>query len=196
MRYLKKFKEHFSKWPAFTSRDALLFLKELGAGRGYSYLLLINLVKKGEINKLKRGVYTFGDDPALASFAFSPSYHGLQDALSLLDLWDQETNTVIITPLKVRGGAREMLGSKVFIRRINRRMFFGYTSVKYFDYWIQVSDVEKTLIDFVYFRVPLQPIVLQEIKKRIDRDKLEGYLKRCSSRVKKGVYSLLRAKEK
>lgn len=191
MKYLKKFKEHFSKWPAFTSRDALLFLSELGASRAYSHLLLINVVKKGDVHKIKKGVYTFGDDPALASFAFSPSYHGLQDALSLLDLWDQETNTVLITPLRVRGGVREILGSKVFVRKIDRKMFFGFTSLKYFDYWIQVSDVEKTLIDFVYFKVPLQPIVLEEIKKRIDQDKLDGYLKQCSSRVKRGVRSLL-----
>lgn len=191
MKYLKKFKEHFSKWPAFTSRDALLFLSELGASKAYSYLLLINLVKKGEIRKLKKGVYTFGNDPTLASFAFSPSYHGLQDALSLLDLWDQETNTIIITPLKVRGGIRKILGGKVFIRKINRKMFFGFNSVKYFDYWIQVSDVEKTLIDFVYFKVPLQPIVLEEMGKRIEKKKLGGYLKKCSARVKKGVLSLL-----
>jgi len=192
MKYLKKFREHFSKWPSFTSRDAMLFLSQMGASKGYSWLLLINLTKKGEIRKLKRGVYTFGTDPMLAGFAFSPSYHGLQDALSVLDLWDQETNTVIITPRKVRAGMREMLGGKVLVRKISRKMFFGFSTIKYFDYWIQVSDVEKTLIDFVYYREALQPQVLEEIKKRIDRNKLSGYLQRCPLKLRKKVLAAMK----
>jgi len=191
MKYTLKFREHFSRVPTFTARDAQLFLKGLGARRGYVNLMLMNLVKKGELRKIKRGVYTFGEDPMLAGFAFSPSYHGLQDALSISDLWDQETNTVIVTPLRVRTGMKDMLGGKVMVRRIGRKMFFGFDTVRYFDYWIQVSDVEKTLIDFVYFREPLQEGVLAEIKKRIDRKKLDGYLKRCPGRVRKRVRLLL-----
>jgi len=187
MKYLAKFREHFSDRPVFTIRDAKLFLSEMGASKEYCYLLISNLLKKGEIKKLKRGVYTFGDDPMLAGFAFSPSYHGLQDALSILDLWDQETNTVIVTPLKVRRGVRKMLGGKVIIRRINRNMFFGYTVVRYFNYWIQVSDVEKTLIDFVYFKEPLQPDVLKEMRERMDKKKLEEYLKMCSPGLREKV---------
>jgi hypothetical protein len=91
----------------------------------------------------------------------------------------------------VRIGKRQILGAPVFIRRIDRRMFFGYGAVKYYDYWIQVSDVEKTLIDFVYFNEPLQPPVLQEMKERMDPEKLEGYLERCPAQVSKKVMSLM-----
>jgi predicted transcriptional regulator of viral defense system len=192
MKYMQKFRKHFSDRPVFTSNDVLLFLSELGATKEYSYLLISNLLKKGEIKKLKKGFYTFHDDPTLSSFAFSPSYHGLQDALSLLDLWDQETNTVLITPRKMRMGRREILGSAVFVRRINRKMFFGYSAIKYFKFWIQVSDVEKTLIDFVYFHEPLQDEVLGEMKRRIDMKKLTIYLKRCSASLKKKVLTLIR----
>lgn len=191
MKYIGKFREHFFKVPAFTARDARLFLSQLGAGKEYPYLLLTNLLRKGEIRKLKRGTYTFGNDPMLASFAYFPSYHGLQDALSLLDLWDQETNAVIITPAKARSGMREILGGKVIVKRISRGMFFGFDSIKYFDYWIPVSDVEKTLIDFIYFREPLQEEVLARMKKRINRKKMEEYLKRCPERVGKKVRLLL-----
>ena len=191
MRYMERFKERFSSRPVFSITDASLFLTGLGASKGYVYLLISNLLKKGLIKKIKRGVYTFHDDPTLSGFAFSPSYHGLQDALSLLDLWDQETNTVLMTPLKVRIGKRKLLGAPVFIHRIDRRMFFGYSAIRYFDFWIQVSDVEKTLIDFVYFNEPLQPDVLEEMRKRIDREKLESYLERCPARVRKKVLSLL-----
>ncbi len=187
MKYLQKFREYFSERTIFTIRDVKFFLSDLGVSKGYQYLLISNLLKKGEIKKLKRGVYTFGNDPMLANFAFSPSYHGLQDALSLLDLWDQETNTIVVTPLKVRIGFREMFGSKVFVRRIDRRMFFGFDTIKYFDYWIPVSDVEKTFIDFVYFKEPLSKAVLTEMKKRINKRKLNDYLKRCTKHLKKQV---------
>ncbi len=191
MKYMKKFREHFSKVPIFTTKDARLFLSESGASREYCYLLLINLKAKGEIKRLKNGIYSFHDDPTMAGFAFLPSYHGLQDALSMLDLWDQETNTIIITPRKVRSGMRAAFGEKLFVRRINRKMFFGFESIKYFDHWIQISDVEKTLIDFVYFEEPLQKEVLEEIKKRLDKKKLIKYLKRCSPWLKKRVKNLI-----
>lgn len=190
MKYLKKFMEHFSKVPMFTTRDARLFLSGLGASREYCYLLLTNLEKKNNVQRVKKGVYSFNDDPTLASFAYSPSYHGLQDALSLLDLWDQETNTVIITPRKIRNGMKNVFGGKVLVRRVSRKMFFGFQSVKYFDYWIQVSDVEKTLIDFVYFKEPLQKEVLEEIKKRIDKKRLKNYLKRCTPRLRKRIENI------
>ena len=191
MKYVKKFIEHFSGLPAFTARDARLFLSGLGASPGYAQLFLANLLKSGRVRRIKKGVYTFGDDPMLAGFAFYPSYHGLQDALSILNLWEQETNTVIVTPLKVRSGMREMLGGKVMVRRISRDMFFGFDAVRYFDYWIQVSDVEKTLIDFVYFREPLGEDTLREMKKRIEMGKLGRYLQRCPGWVKKRVGSAL-----
>ena len=192
MKYVKKFIEHFSGLPVFTTRDARLFLSGQGASKGYAQLFLANLLKSGRVRRIKKGAYTFGDDPMLAGFAFYPSYHGLQNALSILNLWEQETNTVIITPLRVRSGMREVLGGKVMVRRIGRSMFFGFEAVRYFDYWIQVSDVEKTLIDFVYFREPLGEEVLAEMKKRIDRGKLDKYLKRCPERVGKRVGAILK----
>ncbi len=191
MKYVKKFVEHFSDTPAFTARDARMFLLQQGASKEYAYLFITNLLRSGKLRKIRKGIYTFGDDPILAGFAFYPSYHGLQNALSILNLWEQETNTVIITPLKVRSGIREMLGGKVLIRRIDRKMFFGYDSVKYFDYWISVSDVEKTLIDFIYFKEPLSRDVLEEMKKRINRKKLGEYLERCPERVRKKIKALL-----
>jgi predicted transcriptional regulator of viral defense system len=191
MKYMVEFLGHFSGVPAFTAGDARLFLSGLGASDGYASLLLTNLVRKGELRRIKRGVYTFGQDPMLAGFAFSPSYHGLQDALSLLELWDQETNAVIVTPLRVRTGMKEMLGGKVMIRRIDRRLFFGFDSLRYFDYWLQVSDVEKTLIDFVYFREPLQDAVLAGMREKIDKKKLDAYLKRCPGWVRRRVRSVL-----
>jgi hypothetical protein len=58
------------------------------------------LLRSGRIYKITRGSYTFYDEVQYAGFAFQPFYYGLEDALSLLGLWKQETNPVIITPGK------------------------------------------------------------------------------------------------
>lgn len=194
MKYVKLFIERFSSRPVFTISDVKLFLSSLSAPKGYAYLLVSNFLKTHRIKKLKRGVYTFASDPTLASLAFTPSYHGLQEALSLHNLWEQETNTVIITPRKVRQGARQMLESRVIVHRIARKMFFGFETRKYHDMWINVSDIEKTLIDFSYFREPLDNNTIREIRKRIDKKKLASYLKKCPVRVKRKIRKLFRQK--
>lgn len=191
MKYMKDFTAHFSSFSVFTISDARLFLTDRGAGREYVYLLITNLLRSGRIKKLKRGFYTFRDDPMLAGFAFSPSYHGLQDALSLHNLWEQETNTIIITPRRVRIGMREMLGGNVLVRKIGRPMFFGFESMRYGDLWINVSDVEKTLIDFIYFNEPLDGATLHAMRGKIDAEKMKQYLVRCPERVRAKVPKLL-----
>ena len=193
MKYVKKFLEHFAAVPAFTARDAKLFLSSLGASEGYAQLFLSNMQKRGLARRIRKGVYSMGNDPAIAGFAYSPSYHGLQDALSILGLWGQGTNTVLLTPLHIRAGEKEILGGKVLVRHISRKMFFGFGPARYFDKWILSSDVEKTLIDFVYFREPLADEALTEIKKRLDRKKLKGYLARCPKRLRERVNSILQS---
>lgn len=66
-------------------------------------------------------------------------------------------------------------------------MFFGFEQVKYYDDWISVSDPEKTLIDFIYFKEPLDKTTLKEIKKKIDKKKLKEYLKKVSKKVKEKI---------
>ncbi|MCX6799515.1 MAG: hypothetical protein NTW59_05480 [Candidatus Diapherotrites archaeon] len=141
--------------------------------------------------RVARGFYSFQTDPALAGFAFSPFYYGLQEALSLRNLWEQETNPVIITPKKVRPGLRSSMGANIVVRRISRKMFFGFGMVKYYDFWLPVSDPEKTLIDFAYFRERLPEEALREIKKSLDKKKLRGYLKKTPFLTRKKVEKML-----
>ncbi len=192
MKYVEGFFRHFKDFPILTTRDAQMYLQHLGSTQEYAKLFIKNLLKKGKLNKLKRGFYTFGTDPTLASLAFTPSYHGLQEALSLHNLWEQETNTILVTPRKVRPGVRQMLGGTVIIHRIARKMFFGFETRNYYGQWINVSDVEKTLIDFVYFNQPLDSATLKEMKKRIDKKKLASYLEKCPDRIKRKIGKLFR----
>lgn len=190
MKYVKAFREHFGAFPVFTMRDVRVFFGT-SLGSAYSNLLLHNFLKRGELHRVAKGVYTFCEEMQVVGSAFQPYYYGLQDALSLHDLWEQETNPVVVTPRNVRSGIRVFLGNNYLVKRISRRMFFGFSSFRYHDSWINLSDLEKTLIDFVYFKQPISEDVLGELKPRLDRKKLSSYLKICPAWVGKRVNTLL-----
>lgn len=191
MKYMADFIEHFQKRNVFSMRDCRIFLKKKKISKGYLYFLIHYLLKKGKIKRITRGIYTCSDDPIVVGFAFSPFYYGLQQALSFHHLWGQEANLVIITPRIVRKGLRQILQSNVVVRRIDRKMFFGFDFVKHYDKWIPVSDIEKTLIDLVYFNEKISPSVLKEIKAKLRKKVLQGYLKKAPAHVKKKVNALL-----
>ena len=176
--------------PVFTMRDAKLFLGK--TSHNYLYLLIHNLLKTGELKRITKGVYTFHEEAQLVGFAFEPFYYGLQDALSLHNLWEQETNPIVITTRNIRSGTRNFEGSNYIVRHVNRKIFYGFDIIKYFNYWIPVSTIEKTLIDFVYYREPLSKETVNEIKRKINHEKLNEYLKRTPAKIREKVLKLLK----
>ena len=185
--HMGKVKSFISETPAFRARDVELIVKD-GA---YSLLLLHNLTKRGEIHRVTRGWYSRLDDPIVSVFAFKPAYLGLQEALSLHGLWEQETNVVLLTPRPVRTGAREVMGSTVIVRRIEGSRFFGFDYMSYGEFAVPVSDVEKTLVDLAYFGEVPDEDVLAEIGKRCDVEKLRGYLRAYPERFGRKVLALV-----
>ena len=141
----------------------------------------------GKIVRLTKGFYSFSKKIDFIEKAIFPSYHGLQDALSLHNLWGQQTNPIIITPRKFRSGERIVAGGKVLVRRMNRKMFFGYESIQQLDSWVTVSDLEKTLIDFAYYDEPLSKEVLKEIKMRINKKKFSLYAKQLTKKLRNKI---------
>ncbi|MBI3859141.1 MAG: hypothetical protein HY296_02715 [Thaumarchaeota archaeon] len=172
-RHLGNVRALIGKTPAFRARDAELIVGD----RAYAMLLLHHLAKKGEVHRITRGWYSKLDDPVVSVFAFRPAYLGLQEALSLHGLWEQETNVVLVTTLKVRTGPRTMMGSRVVVHRIDGSRFFGLEYLRYDGFFVPVSDVEKTLIDLVYFRASPGQEAIEALKKRVDRRKLNTYLR-------------------
>jgi len=190
MKYIKEFREKFSNKDVFSTRDVKLFLKGRKANPTYYSLFLNNLLTKGELHRLMIGKYSFRKEIDFLEKTINPSYHGLQDALSLYQLWQQQTIPILITPRKVRTGERMIGGSKTIVRRITRKMFFGFESKKFLDSWITISDLEKTLIDFVYYNEPLNKETLKELLKKINKEKLREYLKKTNKTTAKKVESL------
>ena len=183
--------EAFSRVPSFNSIELDLLLSSSDTSANYRKLLVHNLIGTGRLRRISKGIYTFLDDVEVVCFAYRPSYYGLQEALSLLDLWEQETNPVVITPLHVLQGIRTFDGRNYLVRRINRRMFFGVDLIRYPDFWVPVSDIEKTLIDFVYFGEFLPEDTLMRIRRNINREKLGRYLAISPAFVRTGVKRLL-----
>ena len=191
IKYLNEFKEHFKGRISFSIKEVEIFLRQYGAGKSYARVMLHNLEKKREIKRLKRGYYSFEENLDTVGFLFEPFYYGLQDALSLQGLWEQETNPVIITTRKVRTGLRGILGRNVWVRHIKRSMFFGYEPKRVGNLFLPVSDIEKTLIDFVYFKLNLPDDVLKKMIKRIDRKKMDEYLENTNKYTMARVNRLL-----
>jgi predicted transcriptional regulator of viral defense system len=193
MKFMRELTSHFESKPAFTSREVRTFLLNRGASAGYHKLLIHNLQESRRIFRISRGAYTFHEEVQLVGFGFQPFYYGLQDALSLRGLWEQETNPVILTPKRVRNGLRQFEGRNYLIRRIDRKMFFGFTFVSYYDFSIPVSDVEKTLIDFFYYRVKIPAEAQQSIAQKIDKARLRSYLKEVPDSLSRRVIQFLRS---
>ncbi len=184
MKYMKEFLDSFSLRELFTTRDVNLFLISKGASKEYVSLFLNKLINNERIIRLTKGFYSFSKKIDFAEKAIFPSYHGLQDALTLHKIWGQQTIPILITPRKVRAGERTIAGGKVLVRKINRKMFFGYETIPQLDSWITVSDLEKTLIDFAYYDEPLTAETVSEIKKRIDNKKINNYLKQITKKLR------------
>jgi predicted transcriptional regulator of viral defense system len=110
--------------------------------------------------------------------------------MSLHNLWEQETNPIIITVRKVRTGVREVLGQNVWVRRISPRYFFGYNYLTSGEFLLPVSDLEKTLIDMIYFGEARGDII-ERFRGRVNRRKLEGYLKRYRDDFRKKTLRIL-----
>lgn len=166
MKYKKQLYDKFKDSKVFSLRDVRILFNDKNISKDYSKVLMSNLIKEKKIYKITNGKYTFQEEIMCAGFAFSPFYYGLQEALSLHNLHEQETNPIIITTNKIKPGIREIMNTNVYFRRINKKYFFGYDFIKYYDIEIPVSDIEKTLIDLVYYKENISKNVILEIKKK------------------------------
>lgn len=181
-KYQKKVEELFRKSPVVSFGSIERVVREKRKVRQYAKQLVRNLLLSGKVKRIAKGFYSVHEEPMLNVFCFQPSYLGLQDALSLHGIWEQETVPIIITSRKVRNGLRKTSLGNVLIRRIDKKYLFGIEYVKDGDFYVPYSDIEKTFIDMIYFGEKMSDEVLGEMRKVIDRKKLERYLRRYPKR--------------
>lgn len=187
IKYIDKVRTLFNKSPVVSVTS----LKNI-LGKDYTYLLLHNMVRKGEIHRIARGFYSRHDDSTVSVFCFKPAYLGLQNALSVHDLWEQETNIIILTTKIVREGSRKVCGSNVLIRRIPKNLFFGIEYKQYGELYVPVSDIEKTFLDLSYFRQPIDRGLIETFKKKMDIKRVKEYLKKYDKVFQRQILSVLK----
>jgi len=76
--------------------------------------------------------------------------------------------------------------------RIKKEYFFGYKLIQYNGFWVPVSDLEKTLIDMIYFKIGIRNELKPSILKALDRKKLKGYLEHYNKRINAKIYAELK----
>lgn len=193
MKYINYVRERFSKddFPAFSVADVKSALKNRSVSDQYVRLMLHNLKSKGVIKPITRGIYTFQDDIAVVGFAFQPFYYGLECALSIRGISEQGTNVAVMTPRNVRAGMRAFEGRNYRIKRVDNELMFGFDLIRYGKFWVPVSDVEKTVIDMLYFKDHIRDELWSALASRIELDRLKEYLKRYDYTFSKNALAVV-----
>ncbi len=155
-------------------------------GKSYAKTFIHNLRKRGKIIGLMRGWYTFRKSPYLITVPLGEAYVGLGTAAHIHGAWGQVPNIEVLTtmaPGKTRVGERMVGGRKVIVRRIDRKLYFGYERkmLEEAGDFIRVSDPEKTLIDLIYYNYPFIDEIVPGLLEIVKKDKLLSYLKRMGS---------------
>ena len=188
--HLEKIESLFEKSPVINFKSIERIIGKT-KNSNYAKLLVYNLLKKGKIRKIGKGIYTKHNEISLAVFSFKPAYLGLQSALSHYGLWEQETIPVIITIKKVRRGIRNLMGRNVLLRNINKKYFFGSEYILEGNFYLPYSDLEKTLIDMVVFNQKFDGKALKNIQKKINKSKLLNYLRKYPLKIRERVIKLV-----
>ncbi len=188
IRHLDEVKRFAEATPVFRLKDIEMIVGD----RSYAAVLLHRMEKRRQLVRVTKGWYSRYDDPAVAVFSFKPAYLGLQNALSVRNMWEQETNVVIVSTRRIRTGLRRMTNANVVLHRIEQRYFFGYEFVRQGDYYVPVSDLEKTLIDLVYFGEFPGREELREALGRVNKEKIARYLREYPERFRNRVMSIYR----
>ena len=149
---------------------------------------LSNQIKKNRIYRLKKNYYSFIKIMNKFQIAniYSNSYIGLNSALEFYGTTTQRYNNLELISKK---SAREQTINDIKIQKhkVQEKLFFGYEReiVENIDFF--VSNIEKTIIDCVYFsnKVYLSETreFIRQKKEQIDLTKLSKYLKQINSKV-------------
>jgi predicted transcriptional regulator of viral defense system len=192
MKYITSFLKEFKKTPVFTIKDVEKFLTYKGSTKAYSKIFIALMVKSGRAHKLGNGFYTLYNDMDVVGFQFYPFYYGLGFALTKYKLWKQQSNQYVITTRNVRRGNRKAFGLNFTVSKISNTMFFGYSYIKGTNFYFPISDIEKTLIDCIYYKFNLEDYAYVNIFKNLEDKKMANYLKKCNKRVNSAYNKLKR----
>ncbi len=181
MTIVNEITNHFSDYPVFTYRDLRLYFSGRRGIKPSNLARILSYMKSnGRLYTLKKGVYTFKKNDMVSGFAYAPFYYGLLSALTLRELWAQNSRPEIMTIKKVRSNRTSIFDDPkdvIFVHHIPTRYFFGFDVISYGAMRLPVSDPEKTLIDLFYYKVKLPIQNYDGLLRSIDVKNINRYLK-------------------
>ena len=165
-------------------------------GERYSKFVLkkriYELKEKGWLVPLRRGLYYICDissrgfvniSPFIIAGAFDKdSYISLDSALSFYGLFEQMLRTTSsVTTAKSKKYEFQDNAYRYF--RINKKLYFGFIIENLEGYYVKVAELEKVVLDYLYFKndtysIDLLLEKLQKAKDRLDFKKLFNYARK------------------
>ncbi|HQL98164.1 MAG: hypothetical protein BWX99_02766 [Deltaproteobacteria bacterium ADurb.Bin151] len=172
------------KAPYFSRSDALL-----GDQKLLDYQLSL-WVKKGNLLRLKNGLYAFAKDKEkikgeeIAAFIYEPSYLSLECALAWYGFIPEMVYAYVSVTARINRRFTNDFGTFLY-RHIKSELFWGYTEMKTEYGHYLLAEPEKALLDYLYLNLSkirnendfaAVRLNLDVIKEKIDSDKFLKYL--------------------
>ncbi len=195
MTIVNEITRHFSDYPVFTHRDLRLYFSNKRIKSSNLTRILSYMKSNGDLYSLKKSVYTFKKNDMVSGFAYTPFYYGLLSALTLRDLWIQNSRPEILTIKKIRSNRTTIFDDPkdvIFVHHMPTRYFFGFDIINYGVLKLPVSDPEKTLIDLFYYKVKLPPQNYDGLLRSIEIKKVHKYLKVYDKHTSKSVLNFVK----
>jgi predicted transcriptional regulator of viral defense system len=177
------FQKTFRRFPLISVSDILKH------DPGFDTRRLVEWQEKGYIEKIKNGFYCFTDQQKnemfyflAASKIYKPAYVSLESALSYHGLIPEGVFSVTAITTNNTATFHSKLCSFYF-RHLKASLFFGYNLLKYNDFFVNMAEPEKALLDYLYLHKPNTPEALSAIrmnkivaKELFDNNKMNNYL--------------------
>lgn len=113
--------------------------------------------KKGYVKKIRQGFYIFSDLEVseqllfiLANRIYEPSYISLEIALSIYGLIPEAVYGITSVTSQKTKRIRTPVGDFIY-RHIMPELLFGYQLREYSGHRYQIAEIEKAVLDYLYF---------------------------------------------
>lgn len=199
MRFID-LKTHFKNAVIIDIRNVLNYYGHVDRRRFYEWQ------KKNYIKKIVNNYYIFSDITindtflkVIANKIYAPSYIGLESALSYYHLIPEAVFKIIsISTRKTKIFETNL--AHFHYNSINKKLFWGYSLINNNNHSFFISDPEKTILDYLYFKPHISSetdfielrLNEEELNELIDIQKLKSYLDLFSNRrINKSIHILM-----
>lgn len=166
---------------------------------------IYGLKTKGELIPLRRGLYFIpdisGKEPsdispfAIAAAYNNDSYISLDAALSHYGLFGQKLRT--IASITTRKSRKFVFQENAYIYlKIIKKLYFGFKTEDIAGYTVKIAELEKVILDYLYFKndsysIDLLLEIAQKVRERIDFRKFFAYAKEFPEATKRKLGFIL-----